>query len=128
VLLPCYRWQRRIVVPRAIPLAAEREVSLKTLRAPDRHLHVQLSAGRSSLRRCSKRRPQAQRRADGKRWDVIKTYVRLGLGVASSPAWRSDPARTRTSWCLDAPALFAPHVTWIGSGAAGCFAATCTSS
>jgi LysR family cys regulon transcriptional activator len=44
--------------------------------------------------------------------DVIKTYVRLGLGVGivAEMAVRDDPAATRTWWCVPEGSLFGKNV------------------
>ena len=46
--------------------------------------------------------------------DVIKTYVRSGLGVGIVASMALDPSEDRDLVVLDASHLFASHVTWIG--------------
>jgi LysR family cys regulon transcriptional activator len=46
--------------------------------------------------------------------DVIKTYVRLGLGVGILAGLAMDPAVDSDLVALDAAHLFAGHTTWIG--------------
>ncbi|HUO94956.1 MAG TPA: HTH-type transcriptional regulator CysB [Steroidobacteraceae bacterium] len=115
VLLPCYRWQRCIVVPRDHPLAKERTVSLEAL---SRHPIVTYTfsfSGRSSLpalfESAGLKLKVALTASDA---DVIKTYVRLGLGVGILASMALDPADDRDLAVLDAGHLFEPHVTWIG--------------
>ena len=46
--------------------------------------------------------------------DVIKTYVRLGLGIGIIARMALDPERDADLVALDASHLFAPSVTHIG--------------
>ncbi len=46
--------------------------------------------------------------------DVIKTYVRLGLGVGIVADVAFDPTRERGLVSIDAEHLFPLHTTWIG--------------
>jgi LysR family transcriptional regulator, cys regulon transcriptional activator len=45
---------------------------------------------------------------------VIKTYVRLGLGVGIVAEMAVDPREDADLVAIDASHLFAGHVTWIG--------------
>jgi LysR family cys regulon transcriptional activator len=115
VLLPCYRWHRRIVVPRDHPLASEREVSLKSLAKHPIVTYTFSFTGRSSLpalfESAGLKLNVALTASDA---DVIKTYVRLGLGVGILASMAIDPNEDRDLVVLDANHLFAPHATWIG--------------
>jgi LysR family cys regulon transcriptional activator len=46
--------------------------------------------------------------------DVIKTYVRIGLGVGILAELAIDPAEDSDLAVLDASHLFEEHTTWIG--------------
>ena len=46
--------------------------------------------------------------------DVIKTYVRLGLGVGIVASMAMVPGEDDDLVSLDASQLFAAHTTWIG--------------
>jgi LysR family cys regulon transcriptional activator len=46
--------------------------------------------------------------------DVIKTYVRIGLGVGILARLAIDPATDADLVVLDASHLFEGHTTWIG--------------
>ena len=46
--------------------------------------------------------------------DVIKTYVRLGLGVGIVASMSLDPQADADLVQIDAAHLFEPHITWIG--------------
>ena len=115
VLLPCYRWHRRIVVPRDHPLARERAVSLAALARFPIVTYTFSFSGRSSLpalfEGAGLKLKVALTASDA---DVIKTYVRLGLGAGIVASMALDAELDRDLVVLDAAHLFAPHVTWIG--------------
>ena len=81
VLLPCYRWNRCVLVPRGHPLA-EGELTLERLADQAIVTYVFGFTGRSQLDDAFRARGLTPNvvltAADA---DVIKTYVRLGLGV-----------------------------------------------
>lgn len=114
VLLPCYRWYRCLIVPRGHPLTRESRVSLETLARFPVVTYTFSFHGRSSLPVLFESAGLSLRvaltAADA---DVIKTYVRLGLGVgviASMAVGAADDDLVAIS--LDH--LLAPHVTWLG--------------
>lgn len=115
VLLPCYRWSRRIVVPRDHPLASEKTVSLTALARYPIVTYTFSFSGRSSLpalfESAGLKLNVALTASDA---DVIKTYVRSGLGVGIVASMALDPSEDRDLVVLDASHLFASHVTWIG--------------
>lgn len=115
VLLPCYRWHRRIVVPRDHPLATEREVTLKSLAKYPIVTYTFSFTGRSSLpalfESAGLKLNVALTASDA---DVIKTYVRLGLGVGILASMAIDANEDRDLVVIDANHLFSPHTTWIG--------------
>jgi len=115
VLLPCYRWHRRVIVPREHPLAGEGDLSLKTLARYPIVTYTFSFSGRSSLpalfESAGLKLKVALTASDA---DVIKTYVRLGLGVGIVASMAIDPHEDRDLVVLDAEQLFAPHVSWIG--------------
>ncbi len=81
-LLPCYRWHRHVVVPRNHPLARAKKVTLKQLAAHPIVTYVFGFTGRSRLDEAFHSKHLTPRvvftATDA---DVIKTYVRLGLGI-----------------------------------------------
>lgn len=115
VLLPTYRWYRRIVVPHDHPLAGEREVSLKALAKFPIVTYTFSFTGRSSLpalfESAGLKLNVALTASDA---DVIKTYVRLGLGVGILASMAIDANEDRDLVVLNADHLFTPHTTWIG--------------
>ena len=64
VLLPCYRWHRRIVVPQGHPLANEAKITIETLgEISDRHLRVRFLRPLLAAADLRARRRHAARRA-----------------------------------------------------------------
>jgi LysR family cys regulon transcriptional activator len=81
-MMPCYRWHLDVVVPKDHPLASIRQPTLKDISDYPIVTYVFSITGRSSL---SEHFERAGRRMNvvltARDSDVIKTYVRLGLGV-----------------------------------------------
>jgi len=115
VLLPCYRWHRRVLVPRDHPLAAERRLTLAGLARHPIVTYTFSFTGRSSLpalfESAGLELNVALTASDA---DVIKTYVRLGLGVGIVASMAIDQQKDADLVALDADHLFAAHTTWIG--------------
>jgi len=115
VLLPCYQWHRRVIVPASHPLAREERLSLKALAEYPIITYVFGFSGPSSLLDIFSRAgltpnvPLTARDAD-----VIKTYVRLGLGVGILASMAVEPDQDRDLVSLDAAHLFPVHTTWVG--------------
>jgi LysR family cys regulon transcriptional activator len=82
VLLPVYRWHRQIIVPKRHPLTALPQVTLKDLAEYPLVTYVFSFTGSSSLMTVFSRQNLTPKVAlTARDSDVIKTYVRLGLGV-----------------------------------------------
>ena len=82
VTLPCYEWQHVLVVPAGHPLAAVERPTLEQLAAHPLVLYHPTVAGRTRIDQAFARaRLQAAVALEAIDSDVIKTYVRLGLGV-----------------------------------------------
>jgi LysR family cys regulon transcriptional activator len=115
VLLPCYRWHRRVIVPRDHPLANERRLTLAALARHPIVTYTFSFTGRSSLpalfESAGLELNVALTASDA---DVIKTYVRLGLGVGIVASMAIDERKDSDLVALDADHLFAAHTTWIG--------------
>jgi LysR family cys regulon transcriptional activator len=82
ITLPCYEWQHVMVVPRGHPLAAVERPTLEQLAAHTLVLYQTAVAGRTRIDQAFERaqlKPTVALEAIDS--DVIKTYVRLGLGV-----------------------------------------------
>ncbi|MGD9954107.1 MAG: HTH-type transcriptional regulator CysB [Burkholderiales bacterium] len=115
VSLPCYQWNRCIVVPSRHPLTRAKPL---TLEAIARHPIVTYDfafANRSLVEKAFEHRGLAPRvvltALDA---DVIKTYVALGLGVGIMAAMAFDRKRDRGLIALDAAHLFESSTTRLG--------------
>jgi LysR family cys regulon transcriptional activator len=115
VLLPCYRWTRKIIVPAGHPLTKERVVSLNSIAKYPIVTYTFSFGGRSSLPALFEsnglKLNVALTASDA---DLIKTYVRLGLGVGIVASMSLDAEADSDLVQIEASHLFAPHVTWIG--------------
>ena len=115
VRLPVYRWHRAVVVPRGHPLASAGKLTLKKLAEYPIVTYVFSFSGRSSLPALFETAGLSLDVAlTARDSDVIKTYVRIGLGSASWRAWPSIRSPTAILVVLDAAHLFEGHTTWIG--------------
>jgi LysR family cys regulon transcriptional activator len=94
ITLPCYEWQHAMVVPRSHPLAAVERPTLEQLAEHALVLYHPTVTGRTRIDNAFERvrlKPLVALEAIDS--DVIKTYVRLGLGVGivTELAVRDDP-------------------------------------
>lgn len=114
VMMPCYRWNRCVVVPREHPLASAGRLTLQELAKYPLVTYVFGFTGRSKLDEAFAAEGLEPRvvftAVDA---DVIKTYVRLGLGVGIV-AHMAVTAEDRDLVALDAGHLFESAVTRIG--------------
>lgn len=115
VMLPCYHWNRAVVVKPDHPLAGKGHITIEELAAYPLVTYTFGFTGRSELDTAFNRlglSPHIVFTATDA--DVIKTYVRLGLGVgviasmAVSPIYDPDLVR------IDAAELFSNSTTKIG--------------
>ena len=82
VTLPCYQWQHMLVMPVAHPLAARERITLEDLAAEPLITYHPSFTGRTRIDAAFAVRKLAPRIAlEAIDSDVIKTYVRLGLGI-----------------------------------------------
>ena len=115
VSLPCYQWNRCVVVPARHPLLL---VQPLTLEAVTRHPVITYDfafAGRSLVNKAFEMRglkPNIVLSALDA--DVIKTYVELGLGIGIMAKMAFDPDRDRTLRAIDASHLFESSTTRLG--------------
>ena len=119
IMMPCYEWNRALVVPREHPLASKAEmpgsITLEDIAEHPIVTYVFGFTGRSRL-------DDAFSSADltpnvvftATDTDVIKTYVRLGLGVGIIASMAYDEAQDSDLVRIDAGHLFASSVTHIG--------------
>ncbi len=115
VMLPCYRWNRCILVPKDHPLTQISRLSLADVAAHPIVTYVFGFTGRSRLDEAFSAAALTPKvvftAADA---DVIKTYVRLGLGIGIVARMAHDDNSDPDLVALDATHLFAPSVTHIG--------------
>ena len=115
IMMPCYRWNRSILVPRNHPLAQNPRPSLEQVAAYPLVTYVFGFTGRSKLDDAFKTRGLTPRvaftAADS---DVIKTYVRLGVGVGIVASMAIDKDLDSDLVAIDASHLFESSVTQIG--------------
>ena len=115
IMLPCYRWNRSILVPKSHPLADEDELSLYKISTYPIVTYTFGFTGRSKLDEAFDAQGLKPRvvltAADA---DVIKTYVRLGLGIGIVASMAFDAEIDSDLVALDASRLFESSTTKIG--------------
>lgn len=115
IMMPCYNWNRCVVVPKDHPLAQIDRLTLKELAQHPIVTYVFGFTGRSKLDEAFQAEGLTPKvvftAADA---DVIKTYVRLGLGVGIIASMAYDPKQDTDLVPLDASKLFEPSTTKIG--------------
>ena len=115
VRLPCYHWQRVIIVPVNHPLAQNKRPTLRQLAEYPLVSYTFSFSGTSSLLDVFARAGLTPEVAlTARDADVIKTYVRLGLGVGIVAGVAYEPAADADLVVIDATHLFSAHTTWIG--------------
>ena len=115
IMMPCYRWNRTVVVPEGHPLTKVKPLTLAALAEYPIVTYVFGFTGRSKLDEAFHSEGLEPRvvftAADA---DVIKTYVRLGMGVGIIAHMAVDPAQDKGLVTLDASHLFEASVTRVG--------------
>ena len=94
VTLPCYEWQHVLVMPTAHPLAQKERISLDDIAHESLVTYHPSFTGRGKIDQAfAARKLQPRIVLEAIDSDVIKTYVRLGLGVGivAEMAMRDDP-------------------------------------
>jgi LysR family transcriptional regulator, cys regulon transcriptional activator len=115
IMMPCYRWNRSVIVPHEHPLANAEELTLELLAKYPVVTYVFGFTGRSQLDQAFNAaglRPKVVFTAADA--DVIKTYVKLGLGVGIVASMAHDEDIDQDLVCLDASHLFEASTTKIG--------------
>ena len=115
LLVPSYHWDRKIIVPNDHELAKlDRPITLRDLADFPLVTYVFSFGGQSSLKRAF-----AEQGLDpdvvftARDADVIKTYVRMGLGVGIV-AGMADEEEDEDMTVISATGLFPRSTTWIG--------------
>ncbi len=113
VTLPCYEWQHVLVVPARHPLADVDRPTLAQLAAEPLITYHPTFSGRSRIDEAFARaRLKPNIALEAIDADVIKTYVRLGMGVGlvAEMAVRDDPPGGDLAW-RPVGHLFGPNTT-----------------
>jgi len=115
IMMPCYRWNRSVVVPKDHPLTQVSKLTLQDISAYPVVTYVFGFTGRSKLDDAFKREglePKVVFTAVDS--DVIKTYVRLGLGVGIIASMAYEEQQDNDLVALDCSHLFESSTTKIG--------------
>ncbi len=94
VTLPCYEWQHVLVMPSAHPLAQKERIGLDDIAHESLVTYHPSFTGRGKIDQAfAARKLQPRIVLEAIDSDVIKTYVRLGLGIGivAEMAMRDDP-------------------------------------
>ena len=115
-LLPCFHWDRVILVPKDHPLAAlGRQPTLEELAEHPLVTYVFSFDRESSLKRAFNARDLEPKVVFTARdADVIKTYVRIGLGIGIVASMARDCGEQDDLVALDGAGLFPRCTTWMG--------------
>lgn len=115
VMLPCYRWNRCVLVNPDHPLAQKKRIELHDIALYPIVTYTFGFTGRSKLDQAFSSRglkPEVVLTAVDA--DVIKTYVRLGLGIGIIADMAYSGQEDGDLVRLDASHLFSPSTTHIG--------------
>lgn len=114
VTLPCYQWNRCVVVPLGHPLLDDAPLTLeKIARYPVVTYDFSFAGGSMVSRVFGERGLQLNVALTAIDSDVIKTYVELGLGVGLLAQMAYNPERDRNLVMLDASHLFPASTTYL---------------
>ncbi len=115
IMMPCYRWNRSVIVPNNHSLTKHKTLSLEMLADYPIVTYVFGFTGRSQLDEAFNAaglKPHVVFTASDA--DVIKTYVKLGLGVGIVASMAYDPEIDNELTAIGAGHLFAASTTKIG--------------
>ena len=114
-MLPCYHWNRSIIVKSDHPLAKKRDISIADIAKYSLVTYVFGFTGRSELDKAFSNagcEPKIAFTATDA--DVIKTYVRMGVGIGVIATMALDPKVDGDLVAIDASHLFKRSTTKIG--------------
>lgn len=116
LLVPSYHWDRKIIVPQNHELTRlERKLTLEDLAGYPLVTYVFSFGGQSSLKRAfAEQGLEPDVVFTARDADVIKTYVRMGLGVGIVASMAEDCDDQKDLTAIDARGLFPRSTTWIG--------------
>ncbi len=116
LLVPSYHWDRKIIVPKGHELTKlDGKASLHDLAKFPLVTYVFSFGGQSSLKRAfADEGLEPDVVFTARDADVIKTYVRMGLGVGIVASMAEDCDDKKDLTAVDAEGLFPRSTTWIG--------------
>jgi len=115
VMLPCYEWNRCVLVPPGHPLLKAKKLTLEAMASFPIITYDFAFTGRTRMNQAFADKgltPNVVLTAIDA--DVIKTYVELGLGIGIVAMMAYDPKRDTHLRAMDASHLFEPSTTRIG--------------
>jgi LysR family cys regulon transcriptional activator len=116
VMLPCYEWDRIVLVPQTHELAKDRHnLTLEKLAQYPLVTYVFSLTGESSFKKAFARmglEPNVVFTARDA--DIIKTYVRMGVGVGVIASMAFECADREDLVAIEASQLFPRVTTWLG--------------
>jgi LysR family cys regulon transcriptional activator len=115
-LLPIYHWHRIVLAPKGHPLTKEQKpLDLQALAEYPLVTYVFSGTGESSFKRAFRDHGLEPRVVFTARdADIIKTYVRMGMGVGVIASMAFECADREDLVALDAKELFPRVTTWLG--------------
>ncbi len=115
VLLPWYHWHHRVIVPAGHPLATAGVVTLERLAEFPIVTYAFSFSGPTPLSDSFHRAGlQLNVTLTARDADVIKTYVRLGLGIGIIAGVALDPVADTDMVAIDVSHLLPRLTTWVG--------------
>jgi LysR family cys regulon transcriptional activator len=116
LLVPSYHWDRKILVPKDHGLAQlDRKLTLHDLAEFPLVTYVFSFGGQSSLKQAfAEEGLEPDVVFTARDADVIKTYVRMGLGVGIVASMAEDCDDKKDLTAIEAEGLFPRSTTWIG--------------
>ena len=115
VLLPCYSWDRIVLVPNGHPLTGNKELSLRVLAGYPLVTYVFGATGESSLKKAfADQGLEPNVVFTARDADIIKTYVRMGMGVGIVAPMAYECQDQKDLTALSAAGLFPRVTTWLG--------------
>jgi len=114
-MMPCYQWNRSVIAPLGHPILESESLTLEAIASHPIVTYDFAYAGRSKINHAFEDaglRPNMVLTALDA--DVIKTYVKLGLGVGLLASMAYDPERDSALGVVDAAHLFEASTTRIG--------------
>ncbi|MDM3872610.1 LysR substrate-binding domain-containing protein [Porticoccus sp. W117] len=115
VLLPCFRWRQSLVVPKDHPLAQLGQPTLAEVAEFPLITYASHSAGHKEVEQAMcNRKIQANIACTASDSDVIKSCVRMGMGVGVLATMAVEKADQLDLAVIDASHLFTPSTSYLG--------------